>query len=391
MNDKFLSVGFIGPNDANRLAITRELSGPEVGVLRDYYRYPNPDEVPALVAESHDVVLIDLDTDPEKALELVSTVSSDRVTTVMVYSANANQNLMLRSLQSGAQEFLSVPVAPGALSGAMTRAAARRPASSRIDGSLGELFVFVGVKGGVGVTLLATNFALLMAQESGKKTLLIDLDLPLGDIALNLGLTGKYSTVDALQNASRLDTNFLSHLLQSYQELSVLAAPGHFVNVVSNDRAIDKLIALARREFDYVVVDSGSRLNFVETDLYKDAEAIYMVVQTGVPELRNANRLVGQFPIGGSPKLQMVINRYTNSFRGIDEKTISNALTRPPDWKIPNDYVTAFRTQSTAKPLALENSPISKILREMARSACGLKEATVEKKRRVFGIAFSAG
>jgi pilus assembly protein CpaE len=386
MNDKFLSVGFIGPNDANRLAITRELSGPGVGVLRDYYRYPNPDEIPALVAETHDVVIIDLDTDPERALELVSTISTDRVTTVMVYSGLANQGLMLRSLQSGAQEFLNVPLSTGDLSAAMARAAARRPVATRLDENLGELFVFFGVKGGVGVTLLATNFALLVAQESGKKTVLIDLDLPLGDIAVNLDLTGKYSTVDALQNASRLDANFLSRLLQSYRGLSVLAAPGQFVNVTTNDRAIDKLIAVARREFDYVIVDSGSRLNFVETDLYKDAAAIYMVIQTGIPELRNANRLVGQFPKDGNPKLQIVINRYTNSFRGLDEQTISNALTRPPDWKIPNDYVTAFRTQSTAKPLALENSPISKILREMARSACGLEEATPDKKRRIFGI-----
>ena len=32
MDDSLLSVGLIGPNDANRLAITRELSDPQVGV-----------------------------------------------------------------------------------------------------------------------------------------------------------------------------------------------------------------------------------------------------------------------------------------------------------------------------------------------------------------------
>jgi Flp pilus assembly CpaE family ATPase len=112
-----------------------------------------------------------------------------------------------------------------------------------------------------------------------------------------------------------------------------------------------------------------------------------MVTQTGVPELRNANRLVGQFPKEGNPTLQIVINRYTNSFNGVDEATISTALTRPADWKIPNDYVTASRTQSTATPLALANSPISKILRQMAKSACGIQEAAPEKKRRIFGIA----
>ena len=46
----------------------------------------------------------------------------------------------------------------------------------------------MGAKGGAGATMLACNFAVALAQESGKKTLLIDLDLPLGDAALNLGI-----------------------------------------------------------------------------------------------------------------------------------------------------------------------------------------------------------
>ena len=303
------------------------------------------------------MVIIDVDTETERALELVSHLSNDRITKLMVYSAQANPELMLRSLRLGAHDFLNVPLADGEMAGAITRAAARRRTSSQQNDNVGKLYVFFGVKGGVGVTLLATNYALLLARESGKKTLLIDLDLPLGDIAVNLGLTGKYSTVDSLQNASRLDTNFLSSLLQEYQGLSVLAAPGQFVNVTTDKGAIDKLIAVARRQFDYVVVDSGSRLNFIETDLYNDAASIYMVLQTGIPELRNANRLVGQFPKNGDRKLQIVANRYTDSFHAMDVHTINAALGRPVDWKIPNDFRTAFRTQSTATPLALEDSP----------------------------------
>jgi pilus assembly protein CpaE len=381
LNDSLLSVGLIGPDDANRLAITRELSGRQVGVLRDYDDYLTSDKLPALVCEQHDVVIIDVDNETERALELVSRISNDQVTNLMVYSAQTNPELMLRSLRSGAHEFLNLPLANGEMANAIKRAEARRRVISRQINKLGELFVFFGVKGGAGVTLLATNYALLLARESGKKTLLIDLDLPLGGIAVNLGLTGKYSTIDGLQNTSRLDTNFLSSLLQEYQGLSVLAAPGQFVDVTTNKGAIDKLIAVARRQFDYVVVDSGSRLNFIETDLYKDAANIYMVLQPSISELRNANRFVGQFPKDSDCKLQVVVNRYTNSFHAMDERTISNAIGRLVDWKIPNDFRTAFRTQSTATPLALENTPISKALQQMARSACGMQEDPIRRRK----------
>jgi pilus assembly protein CpaE len=385
MRTKSLSVGLVGPNDSNRLAITRELSGPEVRVLRDYYLQFKLED---LLEANHDVIIVDLDHDLDDALQLVRTLSRTRMITVMVYSVHPELELMNRALEAGANEFLALPLAPNTISGALVRALARRSPTSALEGGgSGHLFVFFGVKGGVGVTTIATNFAILLARESGKRVLLIDLDLPLGDIALNLGLTGKYSTVDALDNATRLDTNFLSTLLEKYgDKVSVLAAPGHFMTIDVNGRAIDKLVAVATEQFDYVVVDSGSHLNFIETDLYKSAATVYMVTQTGIPELRNANRLINQFPPNGRPALQIVVNRHTSSFHSLDEQTVEKALTRRADWKVPNDYGTAFRTQNTATPLAYEDSPISKAIRQMARAACGVSEMEPEKKRGLLSL-----
>jgi pilus assembly protein CpaE len=387
MKSRFLSIGLVGENDANRLAITRELCGPEVGVLRDYYL--NFD-LGILLAQKHDAVIIDLDHDLERASHLIRALADAKVPSIMVYSAHPEEGLITRALQSGANEFLLLPLAPETMSGALLRASARRPHTPTIQ-EQGELFVFFGVKGGVGVTTIASNFAILLARESGKKTLLMDFDLPLGDIALNLGLTGKHSTLDALQNVTRLDEYFLSTILQPYKDgVSVLAAPGHFVGMDFQHKAIDKLVAVALDQFDYIVVDSGSRLNFLETDLYRLAGTAYMVTQTGIPELRNANRLIGQFPIDGHPCLQIVVNRHSSSFHSLDEETVERALTRPVNWRVPNDYGAAIRTQNNATPLAYDNSPIARVIRQMAQSACGLHEAdvpeVVEKKRGLFGI-----
>jgi pilus assembly protein CpaE len=138
-------------------------------------------------------------------------------------------------------------------------------------------------------------------------------------------------------------------------------------------------------------VDSGSRLNFIETNLYRLAGTIYMVTQTGIPELRNANRMMGQFPSQGRPRLQIVVNRHTASFHSLDQQTVERALTRPVDWKIPNDYGTAIRMQHRSSPLAFEDTPISRTIREMARSVCGASEppealVPVERKRGLFGM-----
>lgn len=381
-----LSIALIGPHAQSRNEVASALAANQAATTKEYAQYPELDEVPRLLEQKHDVVIVDLDSNPEYALDLVECICCQGAATVMVYSAHADSDLMIRCMRAGAREYLTYPFAPGIMAEALVRASVRRPAIKPAKKVGGKLFVFFGAKGGSGVTTLASNFGVLLARESGQKTLLIDLDLPLGDAALTLGISAQYSTVDALQNAGRLDSNFLSKLLRSYSPgLSVLCAPGKFVKMEASKDAIDRLVSVARQEFDYVVVDSGSRLDLTSTTLFEEAAVLYLVTQVSVPELRNSNRLISEFFAREGSKVEVVLNRYTPTLLGVDEEQITKALTKPARWKIPDDHATAARTQSTATPLALDDSPISRVIRQMSRAACGLPE-TPEKRKRIIGL-----
>jgi Flp pilus assembly CpaE family ATPase len=65
----------------------------------------------------------------------------------------------------------------------------------------------------------------------------------------------------------------------------------------------------------------------------------------------------------------------------VDEASITKALTLPPTWKIPGDYPAARSAQNTATPLVLEDSPISRVIRQMSKAACGSTEQPEKKKR----------
>jgi len=381
-----LSIALIGPEVQSRTTVANVLAGHQVGTTREYAQYPDLDEVPLLMEQNPDVVIVDLDSNPEYALDLVESICVHGAATVMVYSTQTDSNLMIRCMRAGAREYLTYPFAPGTMAEALVRASVRRPTSRPEKKVAGKLLVFFGAKGGSGVTTLASNFAVLLARESGKNTLLIDLDLPLGDAALTLGITAEYSTVDALQNANRLDSNFLSKLLRKYSpSLSVLGSPGRFAKMETSKEAIDRLISVARQDFDYVVVDSGSRLDLTSTALFEEAATLYLVTQVSIPELRNSNRLISEFFAGEISKVEVVLNRYAPSLLGVDEEHITKALTKPARWKIPDDHATALRTQNTATPLALSDSQISRMICRMARAACGLPE-TAEKRKRIIGL-----
>ncbi len=383
-----LSIAVIGPHEQSRMAVADALVGSTSGTPRQLPFYPDIDQVSKLIDLYFDVVILDIDSDPEIALDLVESLCANSAATVMVYSSVADSELMIRCMRAGARELLTLPLAPGAVAEAMVRASVRRsanrvPAAKKPDG---KLFVFFGAKGGSGVTTLASNFAISVARESDQKTLLIDLDVPFGDAALGLGLNSSYSTADALRNFTRLDANFLSRLIVKHESgLAVLPAPGKVTDVQITPEAVNRLLAVARQEFDCVVVDSGSRLDLTATALFEPDAIVYLVAQVGLPELRNSNRIISEFFAADFPKLEIVLNRFMPSSLGIDEEHITRALTRRAQWKVPEDAATVRKMQNTATPLALTDSPVSKAIRQMARAACGMT-AEPEKKKRIIGL-----
>jgi pilus assembly protein CpaE len=300
----------------------------------------------------------------------------------MVYSRQTNSELLVRCMRAGAREFLTQPIASNTIAEALVRASVRRPTTRPPKKTAGKLLVFAGSKGGSGVTTIASNFAISLAQESGQNTLLLDLDLPLGDVALDLGIAAQFSTINALQNISRLDSNFLTQLLTKHSSgLSVLSAPDKYTPIHASDEAIEKLLAVARQDFDYVVIDAGSSVGSTYKALLEGAATVYLITQISISDLRNANRLISEFFTPHGPKLEIVLNRYTPNSLGIDEENITKALTLPATWKIPSDYHTVRRAQNTATPLALGDSSIAELIRQMARTACGLPAVPEKKKR----------
>lgn len=377
-----LSIALIGPHDQRRRIVASALAGANMTQVREFTAYPSKlADVPRLLEQGYDVVIIDLDSDQQYALELVETIAADSSVTVMVYSMQNDPNVLMNCMRAGAREYLSQPLSMNALNEALTRAAGRRPALKSGKSQGGKVLVFMGGKGGTGVTTVACNFAVSLAQECAQSTLLIDLDLPLGDAALNLGISPQFSTVDALQNYSRMDGNFLSKLLTKHSSgLFVMAAPGKFPHVDVNNEALERMITIARQSFDYVVIDAGSRFDLSGTKLVDIADTVYLVMQAGIPELRNSHRVISEYFKSGGSNLEIVLNRFIPKAGGVDEEHIAKALTRPVQWKIPSDYVAVRRMQNEATPLALEDSMIARAIQDMARAACGMP-AKPEKKR----------
>ena len=372
MDAETLSVALIGPDGERRSAVARALAETCRTRVREFDSYPPELDYLHRLQASFDVIMLDMDSDPDVALEIVEKASTSDVAKIMVYSEKADQRLVIRLMRAGAREYLLLPLEPGAVVEALARiSSALREKAPAGERTTGGLLVFVGSKGGSGVTTVACNVAIALAQKPDQRILLIDMALPIGDAALCLGISAGYSTEDAARNIDRLDGSLLENLLVKHRSgVFVLAAPTKVSEVEFSKSTIDRLIAVARREFDQVIVDVGSRIDETAKVLFEDASTIYLITQTGISELRNSNRLISQFFSEGSSNLQIVVNRFDSRFHEtVNEEVVAKALGRPVRWKIPNDQDAARALQSG--DTGLSETRISRISEEMASSITG--------------------
>ena len=387
LSTRVSSIGLIGPDLRRRDHLAAMIATQQGYAVQQLGAYPEIDDLPRLLQAAPDVLIVDLDSNPELALDLVETICTQSSATVMVYSGRSDPELLVRCMRAGAREFLTEPLTDHAVAEALVRATVRKasvPSTKKVDG---KLFVFVGAKGGSGVTTIATNFAVALAEASEKRTLLIDLNLPLGDAALSLGIIPQYSITDALQNQHRLDFNFLETLLAKHSSgLLILAAPDRYTAADVSSEAVQHLLSLARQNFDYIVVDGGPTFGQCGTALFSEGASIYLVTQVGISELRNANRLVESLKGRRGIEVEVVLNRFGSKQAAIDEASIETALTREIKWKIPSDFKAVQQAQHTATPLTARDSAVSRAIRQMSREAAGLPAPTTRKGfRSLFG------
>jgi pilus assembly protein CpaE len=108
-----LLIALIGPDDLRRRSAFHALTECPGCDIKEFSNYPaSLDEVPRLLELRNDVIIIDLDENPEFALELVESICANGSATVMVYSFKADPDMLVRCMRSsrGAKRKLQVDV-----------------------------------------------------------------------------------------------------------------------------------------------------------------------------------------------------------------------------------------------------------------------------------------
>ena len=236
---------------------------------------------------------------------------------------------------------------------------------------------FYSPKGGAGTTTTATNFAVVLHRLTGKKTLLVDLDLELGEIALLLGVQPRFNFVDMVQNFHRMDAELLASYIERHESgVHLLSAP------YQPEKA--EVVTGGGDPPDSPVPPQALRLpggGYLEVVLARDAG----LAGAGRPRLRRHQRGPGlaQEPPAGPPTAQADARPGREAHPAGREPLPSRqrdlAGGRPADARHTrcttrscNDYEEVSRSISTGKPIVLNgNSKFSRDMKGLGAQVTG--------------------
>jgi pilus assembly protein CpaE len=292
----------------------------------------------------------------------------------MILTTEQTVEFMMEAMRAGVREVLPAPVAAATLFPALARAREKLEQHEHVNG---KVLAFVSCKGGSGATFLATNLAYALATECGQRVALIDLNLQFGDASLFLADQKPPATLaDAALQIHRLDASLLASIMMPITStFSVLAAPDDPVHAGDiTPTHIDKLLALARRHYDFVVLDIGRSLDPVGVRALDLADTIFPVLQATLPYVRDGKRLLDVFrSLGYSPaKVQVIVNRHQKN--GHVKLQDLEAACGTPIWRlVPNHFETAAASVNQGIPVLKLSAkdPIAKALKGLARSLAG--------------------
>ncbi|MDQ2853672.1 MAG: response regulator [Chloroflexota bacterium] len=310
---------------------------------------------------------------------------------IIMLTTEAEVEQRVKGLRAGADDDIVKPFHPLELMARIKALLARGgPTAAKTTSAdaptLGRLCLFYPAKGGVGTTTIAINTAIALAREMRRRTALIDANLQFGDLRvfLDLGLDTP-SIVNAI-NEPDLDLDLFRKLIVHHRAgIELLLAPPSPASadiVMERQRqapaVLTNLLGLARRLYDYTLVDMSQNIDDFNLQLFDEADVIYLVMTADLSCLKNVPLVLETMDSLGyeKGKVQLVLNR-SNAYTGINVSNAESALGRKIDYHVINEYRGAISALNSGEPF-MSSRPDSALGKSVLEFARALDKATVD-------------
>ncbi|MFL5953774.1 MAG: CpaE family protein [Gaiellaceae bacterium] len=333
----------------------------------------------------------------DRALTLIDgAVKQDASRPVIVLSQGSPNGFVRRVFDAGADDILVLPGSIDEVRFAITKSVARRAGGPLATATgAGELICILGPKGGTGKTMTAVNLGVALV-ELDQRTVIVDLDLQFGDVALTLGLPPTQTIHDLVTAGGTLDAAKIDDYLATHESgLRALLAPTRPDQAGAITVAhLREIYSILRSSFDFVIVDTAPGFT---PEVITSIDASTTVVMVGMLDaLSLKNTKLGletlQLMEYQSTDIRLILNR-AHTKVGISPDDVTAILGRTPHIYVPSDReipralsegVPIVKLRPNSEP-ALAFKTLATLLRDDQVASHNDQAEAAEPRRRIFG------
>ncbi len=328
----------------------------------------------ALQLQPH-VVLVDQTLPDRDGLDVAAAITARAPGIgVILLGLDQDQEMLRRAMLAGAREYLTKPFGYEELVEAVRRVGRlANPHVGTMNGSVpqqrvevstgipvverrGEVIAVLGSKGGIGRTFIATNLAVLLAQQGEREVVLVDADLMRGDVAVLLNLAPHRSWADVARlPLGGADSDVLRGLLTRHASgIRVLLAPGSLEEAERIEAStVAEVLMELRRLADYVVVDTPGGYDDVTLACADAANILVWVLSlemTAIKDTKQFLELAGR--LGYQEKRSIFVLNHVGAAAGLQPSEVEETLRVSIPIRLPSDPAAVLRSINEGTPLA---------------------------------------
>ena len=293
---------------------------------------------------------------------------------IIILTALTDVENKIKAFDSGADDFLAKPFEPQELRARikvlLRRISDQEPVQKNL--ATGKVIAVFSLRGGVGVSMLASNLAASFTQIWGTPAALVDLAFVNGQSALLLDLPLRTTWADLARSpANEMDMDLLnSVLLRQDAGVHVLASPRRpeDADVITSEH-VQNAIELLRLHYQYVVLDLPH--DFLETTLagLDVADHILLMLSPETAAVRCAANALGAFEqLNYPPDRTTLVLNWTFEGKGLPRAGIEAALKKEIGVVIPHagDMVVSSIMYGKPPSLQMPLNPLGAFVEDLA-------------------------